>query len=369
MPVPKPKPDPWSVRLPEGELPSEAVRKIPELQGKVLAWHARHGRHDLPWQVEDPYAVWVSEVMLQQTQVATGLYRFPSWMRRFPTLKSLAEATVDEVLKEWEGLGYYARARNLHAAAQVIEHDHGGVFPKERALRLALPGVGASTASAIGAFAFGLREAILDANVLRVWGRWWADEAPEGPAATRSRFFWGWAQAVTPRDPGQVRAWTQAMMDLGATACTPRAPACSTCPLQASCRAFALGEQEAWLPPARKTKVQQWSLDWAWVLEEGRVAVYQRPAGGPWQGLWALPEMELGSDCGALVAEGRHALSHRKIEWTIHRATLESLKEMPAPIAWVGLEDFSALALPRPLRAWWEGLGLERRLMLFGESS
>lgn len=361
----KSKPDPWLNRLPEDKLPFAAVQKIPELQDKVLAWHALHGRHDLPWQVQVPYAVWVSEVMLQQTQVATGLYRFPSWMRRFPTLKDLADSTVDEVLKEWEGLGYYARARNLHAAAQIVQREHGGVFPSEREARLALPGVGASTASAIGAFGFGMREAILDANVLRVWGRWWADQAPEGPASVRSRFFWGWAQAATPEGSSQVRAWTQAMMDLGSTVCTPRKPSCNTCPLRESCRAFALEEQEAWPPPARKTKVKEWNLHWAWVIKGGKVAVYRRPAGGPWQGLWALPEM--GAEEGNLIAEGRHALSHRKIRWQIRQVLPESLRAVSLPVEWVELEGFSALALPRPLRAWWQDLKPEERLSLFGE--
>ena len=166
------KPDPWAKRWPESDLPSAERAFLPTLQQQLLAWQPRHGRHDLPWHTSDPYGVWVSEVMLQQTQVATGLYRYPAWMRQFPTVASLASASRDDVLVAWEGLGYYNRARNLHAAAQAIVAQHAGVFPEDRTDRLALPGVGPSTASAIGAFAFGKREAIFDGNVARVWSRW-----------------------------------------------------------------------------------------------------------------------------------------------------------------------------------------------------
>lgn len=358
------KPDPWLKRLPEDELPESARALIPQLQRQVLAWHRVSGRHDLPWQVSDPYAVWVSEIMLQQTQVATGMYRYPSWMNRFPTLSSLARATQEEVVKEWEGLGYYARARNLHAAARQIMEKHDGVFPKARADRLALPGVGPSTASAIGAFAFGLREPILDGNVMRVWSRWWADEAPDLPPAPAARFWWGWVHATTPEDPAQVGPWTQAMMDLGATVCVPKNPRCPQCPLKDTCRARAMGQQERWPKPARKTVVKDWSIHWAWVVQEGKVAVTQRPQGGPWQGLWVLPEV---FEPGSLkpLAHGKHALSHRRIQWQIHRFAPDVLESSASSIHWVDPTQFAALALPRPLRAWWQDLTPEARHSLF----
>ena len=355
------KSDPWLKRLPEDELPAGARALIPDLQAQVLKWHRVFGRHDLPWQVSDPYAVWVSEIMLQQTQVATGMYRYPSWMSRFPTLESLAQASQAEVVKEWEGLGYYARARNLHAAAQLIAQQHGGQFPSDRASRLALPGVGPSTASAIGAFGFGLREPILDGNVMRVWARWWADAAPSGTPAQQSRFWWGWVHAATPDKPEQVGAWTQAMMDLGATVCTPKNPRCDVCPLRSTCRGFASGEPERWPMRGRKTLVKDWEISWAWVVKEGKVAVVQRPAGGPWHGLWVLPEaptppgsMELG--------QGKHALSHRRIAWSIHA---HSPKLVGDEVQWVDAPGFAALALPKPLRAWWQGLSPAVRLSLF----
>lgn len=357
-------PDPWLRRLPEEALPATARALIPGLREAVLSWHAVHGRHDLPWQVEDPYGVWVSEVMLQQTQVATGLVRYPSWMARFPTVQALAAAPLDEVLKAWEGLGYYARARNLHRAARQLVEAHGGRVPAERALRLALPGVGPSTASAIGAFGFGRREAILDGNVQRVWARWWADAAPEGPPSAQARFWWGWAQAVTPEDPGQVRAFTQAIMDLGATVCTPRKPACQDCPLRATCRAFASGQPEAWPRPSRRSPVKDWPIAWAWTVDDAhRLAVVQRPAGGPWEGLWTLPECPQPPDAEPLAA-GRHALSHRRIAWAIHPCPRPS---RALPLRWVDQEQFQALALPRPLRRWWQSLTPSRRARLFQE--
>lgn len=356
------KPDPWSRRWPETALPAAELALVPQLQSQLLAWQRRHGRHDLPWHTSDPYGVWVSEVMLQQTQVATGLYRYPAWMTRFPTIQALAAATEDEVLSAWEGLGYYSRARNLRAAAQAIAGQHEGRFPAERADRLALPGVGASTASAVGAFAFGQREAIFDGNVARVWSRWWGDRPlPEAPAE-EARFWWGWAQAATPERPEDVRTWTQGIMDLGATVCTPRKPRCPECPWQGSCRALALGTPEAWPRKRARPERREWVLPWLWDVTDEGLAVVQRVNPGPWRGLWALPEGEPGPG-GQRVAEGRHDLSHRRIRWAIE-ASAEALR-FPAPVKRVSMKEWEALALPRPLRRWWTELSPEARLALF----
>lgn len=341
---------------------------IPELQRRLLEWQRVSGRHDLPWHTRDPYGVWVSEVMLQQTQVSTGWVRYPLWMARFPTLKDLASATEDEVLSEWEGLGYYARARNLRAAAQQVVGRHAGVFPEARNDRLALPGVGPSTASAIGAFAFDRPEAILDGNVARVWSRWWGDRPLPASPSEQTRFWWGWAQAATPTDPRDLHAWTQGMMDLGATICVPKNPRCSQCPWNASCRALALGTPEAWPIKAKKAERKEWVLRWVWKAEEGRVWVIQRPPGGPWEGLWALPEGEAPL-ASPLLGQGKHELSHRRIRWSIR-----SSGETPGTVSpwpggsgkWVTAHEFQALALPRPLRVWWgERTEAEREGLFF----
>ena len=355
--------------MPEKAFASDVQTQWPSLRQQLLAWHRSHGRHGLPWHTQDPYAIWVSEVMLQQTQVSTGLVRYPAWMARFPTVQSLAAAPLDEILGAWEGLGYYARARNLHAAAQRILSEHGGVFPYLRADRLALPGVGPSTASAIGAFAFGEREAIFDGNVARVWSRWWGDRVlPETPAA-RQRFWWGLAQAATPSDPKDIRIWTQAIMDLGATVCTPRRPACPQCPWKESCRALALGDPEAWPLKGRRAPRSEWLLPWAWVVRDERVAVLQRPAGGVWPGLWSLPEIAM--EEGAVLATGRHELSHRKVRWSLRRSPGSWVPDPPVGVTWewVTAEQLAALALPRPLRRWWDGLSETDRAALFHSPS
>lgn len=352
--------DPWRQRLAENFLPVSELQQIPLLREQLLSWQPRHGRHDLPWHTQDPYGVWVSEVMLQQTQVATGLYRYPAWMARFPTLQSLASASEDEVLSAWEGLGYYNRARNLHRAAQQIVEHHGGIFPVDRDDRLALPGIGPSTASAIGAFAFGQREAIFDGNVARVWSRWWGDRPLPEKAADQTRFWWGWAQAATPVSPPDIRTWTQGMMDLGATVCTPRKPACSQCPWQSTCRAFALGTPEAW--PLKKAKAERkdWLISWQWNVTSEGLAVQQRVGAGPWKGLWTLPE---GESEGEALGQGRHELSHRRIQWKIMNGKKDS--DFPSSVKRVCMKEWEALALPRPLRRWWTDLTLEQRIQLF----
>lgn len=343
--------DPWLKRWPENQLPSEPRKRIPELQRALLDWQRLHGRRDLPWQVRDPYAIWISEVMLQQTQVATGRVRFPIWMQAFPTLTALASAPQAQVLKAWEGLGYYARARNLWRAAQLMQERHGGVFPRDRADRLALPGIGASTASAIAAFAWGEREAIFDANVARVWARWWGDRPLPDAPAEQQRFWWGWAQAVTPKEPEAVRTWTQAVMDLGATVCTARQANCAQCPLRGTCRAYALGDPSRWPAPKPKVAKKPWVIRWAWVEHAGKIAVVQRPAGAPWEGMWGLPEISEGRAPGVLLLSGRQALSHRAVTWSVERP---KGRWRDRAWTWVSPAEFLALALPGPLRTWRE---------------
>lgn len=289
--------------------------------------------------------------MLQQTQVSTVLRYFEPWLARFPTIKSLADAPEASVLQAWEGLGYYSRARNLHRAAQHMRDHHAGHMPADRSDRLALTGIGPSTASAIGAFAFGQREAIFDGNVRRVWGRWLADRLPE-PLTHRQRdqWLWSFAQAVMPAASGASN-WTQAIMDLGATLCTPRHPRCPDCPLRATCRAHLSGEPERYPPAVARPKVENWELHWVWVIRADRVAAIQRPTPGIWGRLWALPEAA--APPVAPAAHGRHALTHRRLRWDIHRSD-----QVPVgnEVVWLTREEWEAQAQPVPLRRWWSGL-------------
>jgi A/G-specific adenine glycosylase len=275
---------------------------------RLLAWAAQHGRHDLPWQRKRTlYRVWVSEVMLQQTQVSTVIPYFERFMQHFPEVASLATAPLDAVLHLWTGLGYYARARNLHRAAQQIATQHGGEFPREFAAVLALPGIGRSTAGAILAQALGQRHAILDGNVKRVLARYFGVAgAPQTPKIEAK--MWELAEACTPRT--ELAAYTQAIMDLGATCCVRSKPNCSDCPLARGCIAKATGRQSE-LPTPRNANVSHDTLEprsrtvksrkankrrheSAVILvacnARGEVLLEKRPTQGIWGGLWSFPE-------------------------------------------------------------------------------
>jgi len=256
---------------------------------RLLAWFDLHGRKDLPWQhVPTPYRVWVSEVMLQQTQVTTVIPYFQRFMQRFPDVASLAAAAQDDVLAQWSGLGYYSRARNLHRAAQVIVTEHGAVFPSHLDAVMALPGVGRSTAGAILALSQGQRHAILDGNVKRVLSRFHAVAGWPGQQAVE-RQLWQFAEQHTP--PERVAAYTQAIMDLGATLCTRSRPRCAECPHHAHCAAHAEGAVQRY-PEPRPRKVlpvREATLLLA-TNAQGEVLLEQRPPSGIWGGLWTLPQ-------------------------------------------------------------------------------
>jgi A/G-specific adenine glycosylase len=224
------------------------------IAARLLAWHARCGRHDLPWQrqLQEPgsaYRVWVSEIMLQQTQVATVIPYFERFMQRFPRVRDLADAPADEVLHLWTGLGYYARARNLHRAARMIRDEHGGEFPRTLESVMELPGVGRSTAGAVLAISTGERHAILDGNVKRVLSRFYAVDGAPDDNATAER-LWLLAESETPHT--DVATYTQAIMDLGATVCTRARPRCNECPIAADCRARLTSRQSELPAPKRK---------------------------------------------------------------------------------------------------------------------
>ena len=256
----------------------------------LLLWYDRAGRHDLPWQADpSPYRVWVSEIMLQQTQVATVIPYFRRFMARFPDVEALAAASLDEVLHHWSGLGYYARARNLHEAARVVTARYGGRFPASLAQVCELPGVGRSTAGAILALAHGQRHAILDGNVKRVLARRHA--VPGWPGATAvERRLWALAERHTPAV--RVRDYTQAIMDLGATICRRSRPACGDCPVAADCEARRLGRQAEFpAPRPRRSRPLRHARMLLLSDPDGALLLEQRPPQGVWGGLWCPPEL------------------------------------------------------------------------------
>jgi len=296
---------------------------VSEFSRRVLEWFDRHGRKDLPWQQDiSPYRVWVSEIMLQQTQVTTVIPYFERFMQRFPSVQALAMAPVDEVLHHWSGLGYYARARNLHKAAKLVAAEYAGEFPGDLDALQGLPGVGRSTAGAVLSLAMGQWAPILDGNVKRVLARHHAVAGWPGQAAVLQR-LWQLSEVQTPRD--RVGDYNQAMMDLGATLCTRSRPRCNDCPVVRSCQA---GAQGGWRDyPGKKPKkalpqrqVQMLLLRNA----AGEVLLQQRPPQGIWGGLWSFPELPVEDDplqwChdrglgkarpGRLLPLRRHTFSH-----------------------------------------------------------
>ena len=256
---------------------------------RILTWYNRHGRKDLPWQKpRSAYRVWVSEIMLQQTQVATVIPYFRRFIERFPDIATLAHAPLDEVLRYWAGLGYYARGRNLHRAAQIMLEQHAGNFPQDFETVESLPGIGRSTAAAILAQAFGQRHAILDGNVKRLLSRYHAVNGWPGEPKVAAR-LWQYAEVYTPAK--RLADYTQAVMDLGATVCTRR-PDCARCPLKADCAAHARG-RELNYPQPRPRRARPLRATRMLILErgDGHILLERRPARGIWGGLWCLPEL------------------------------------------------------------------------------
>jgi len=337
------------------------------LAAKLIAWQRVHGRHDLPWQgSRDPYRVWLSEVMLQQTQVTTVLDYYPRFLARFGDVRALAAAPLDDVLALWSGLGYYSRARHLHRCAQVVVADHGGIFPHSAAALAELPGIGRSTAAAIAAFCFGERAAILDGNVKRVLTRvlGFGDDLA---VAAHERALWQGAQALLPDDG--IEAYTQGLMDLGATLCSARRPECGACPLQAQCVARRDGEPERYPVKTRKLKRTQRSNAMLWLGDGERVWLVQRPPRGVWAGLWALPLYDTLDELQALAADWPghgealtpidHALTH--FDWHLQPWRLELPRRLAAsrrdaleqalPAGrWFTIGAALQLGLPAPVR-------------------
>jgi len=334
---------------------------------RVVEWQRIHGRHSLPWQqTRDPYRVWLSEIMLQQTQVSTVLGYYNLFLQRFPDVTSLAAASIDDVFAMWSGLGYYSRARNLHKCAQAVVSEHGGSFPSSSTQLAELPGIGRSTAAAVAAFCFGERVAILDGNVKRVLSRVLAFDGDLASAANE-RELWAHATRLLP-DEG-IEAYTQGLMDLGATVCVTRSPHCLLCPVRVDCEALKSADVESFPVKTRKLKRGRREHVWLWLQWRDRLWLSQRPDKGVWSGLWSLPEFESGEAFDALAVqwpgEGEaldsftHVLTHldwrlHPIRWTLPEKTAAS--KVDAVIAalpggrWFTLAEALAAGVPAPLR-------------------
>jgi A/G-specific adenine glycosylase len=337
---------------------------VSTLAGRLIRWQIRHGRHDLPWQqTRDPYRIWLSEVMLQQTQVATVIPYYERFLARFPDVGSLAGAQLDDVLALWSGLGYYSRARNLHAAAQTVAGSRGGRFPRTSKALAALPGVGRSTAAAIAVFAFGKREAILEGNVKRVLARHFAVRGYPGEKQVEKR-LWRLAESQLPRK--DIERYTQALMDLGAGVCTRARPACASCPLSASCAARSQGKVEAYPRPRPRKPVPLRNTAMLLLLREGEVLLEKRAPVGIWGGLWCLPEIPPGADpgdycrrrLGARLSSAkslpllRHGFTHFTLNITpvvCQLATASPCVSEPGQV-WLPLEEAAQAAVPAPVR-------------------
>lgn len=265
---------------------------------QLIHWHKEHGRHRLPWQGRrDPYAIWLSEIMLQQTQVNTVIPYYVRFMREFPTISSLAQAPLDAVLALWSGLGYYSRARNLHQSAHILMQDYQGQFPGTRAAIQQLPGIGRSTAAAIAVFAYGKREAILDGNVKRVFTRYFGITGYPGEGKIQN-LLWKKAEAMLPDNyhEGQIEIYTQALMDLGATVCIRHTPLCGVCPLQYHCIAYKENRVDQ-LPTTRLRKpLPKKETVFLILMQHQKLLLEKRPASGIWGELWCPPEMKTGID-------------------------------------------------------------------------
>ena len=337
-----------------------------EFSTRLLAWFDQHGRHDLPWQhPRTPYRVWLSEIMLQQTQVSVVTGYFDRFVTALPDLPALAAASHDEVMALWSGLGYYARARNLHAAAKLCVERHGGDLPRDLAALIALPGIGRSTAGAILSQAWGDRAAILDGNVKRVLSRLFGIEGWPGAPAIEKRL---WVIAATLLPDARLADYTQAQMDLGATLCTRADPDCSDCPLQVHCVAFREGRvAELPSPKPGKPLPQRSTVMLLVEDQDGRVLLQRRPPTGVWAALWSLPQHDeadlaqawfdrilRGDFTGARTEDPvLHGFSHYRLLIQPLRITGASLRDAVgdnADLRWASRAELSAIGLPAPVR-------------------
>jgi A/G-specific adenine glycosylase len=326
---------------------------------KLIAWQRHHGRRSLPWQgTRDPYRIWLSEVMLQQTQVSAVIPYYERFLRRFPTIEALAAASEDEVLQLWSGLGYYARGRNLHAAAKTVSQL--GSFPRTAAEIETLPGIGKSTAAAIAAFAFGERAAILDGNVKRVLARYCGIPGWPGEKSIETA-LWERANRLLPK--AGIETYTQALMDLGATVCV-RTPKCEACPVSRACVARKENKTAEIPSPRPRKALPQKAVTWLLLLDRGQILLEKRPAPGIWGGLWSFPEApakDVDGHCrrsfGCQVRSTKilealeHGFTHfrLRIQPLLCQVARTPNAQSPGSL-WVDIDEVSEAAVPAPVR-------------------
>ena len=353
---------------------SKAIKPAASLAETLVAWQKVHGRNHLPWQnTRDPYRVWLSEIMLQQTQVSTVLAYYAKFLENFPTVADLAAAPQDKVMGLWSGLGYYSRARNLHQCAKDVVSRFGGEFPSTAEALITLPGIGRSTAAAVASFCFSERVAIMDGNVKRVLTRVWGF-ADDLSVAKNEKVLWQMAQEALPTQKLQTAMprYSQAIMDLGATVCLPRKPHCAECPVQTQCKAYALGETEKFPVKTRKLKRSSEVL-WLMLAQntQGEVWLEKRPSTGIWASLYSLPvfdseeamraaltpSLQKASGTGALKWEVlpafKHVLTHKDLHCHVVKLkAAKAAKEGPvlSEGAWWSEKEWIALGLPQPVR-------------------
>lgn len=335
---------------------------------RLIAWQRQRGRHDLPWQnTRDPYRIWLSEVMLQQTQVTTVIPYYQRFLERFPDLAALAAAHHEEVMALWSGLGYYARARNLHACAHAVMAEHGGVFPRAPEAIARLPGIGRSTANAIAVFCFGARQPILDGNVKRLLCRHGGVAGFPGLAKVEKQ-LWILAHELLPEN--HVGTYIQAQMDLGATVCTRHRPRCEVCPVSQDCQAR-LEHRTGELPASRPNRVlPERETTILLLIHDGRVLIEARPSTGIWGGLWSLPEIA-GPEAANLAAEllgcritsmqslasVRHNLTHFRLNLKPLMCEAQPLATIAEPgLRWLTRDELEQAPLPAPIRRLLAGL-------------
>jgi A/G-specific adenine glycosylase len=335
-----------------------------QFANRLITWQKQYGRHDLPWQnTTDPYAIWVSEIMLQQTQVTAVIGYYSKFMRRFPDIAALASATQEEVLQYWSGLGYYSRARNLHNAAVTIMDEHGGEFPQDFETIQTLSGIGRSTAAAIASFAFNQVQTILDGNVKRVLARHFCVEGwPSAPKIEKQ--LWALAEELLPEQ--DMVAYTQGLMDLGATLCTRSKPKCDVCPLHETCEAYLQKRVHALPTPKPRKTIPEKHITMLILLRGDEVMLEKRPASGIWGGLWSFPEMETADDAEDEVFKrfGVHAVTNSALPQLSHAFTHFKLHIRPQPLQalkfdpqtrksgqiWLSIDDAIGAAVPTPIR-------------------
>ncbi len=360
-------------RLLPPDLISPDTQSAPGVQigPRLVSWQRHAGRHDLPWQVRDAYRVWLSEIMLQQTQVSTVIPYFHAFLTRFPDVARLAAASQEEVLEAWSGLGYYSRARNLHRCAQVVLERHAGQFPADMDALIELPGIGRSTAAAISVFCHGQRQAILDGNVKRVLSRVFAIAGTTNNANTEKELWSIACQQVPIQD---IEAYTQGLMDLGASLCGPKRTACDACPLEDICQARAWGLQGILPTPKPRKTIPKRNATFALIVQDNAVLLEPQPSPGLWGGLLCMPRQDekfgeklasMGFAQGALEMAGgfEHVFTHFKLfaqVSAVHltpRASLfepaaknATVIEHDAALRWVPIEKLAGAALPQPIK-------------------